>query len=271
MSLRWIVSLALCASPLFAANQISWVASFGADSGACGLRTAPCRTFAGAIPNTVAGGMVKAVDSADYSLNGAQLTIQTSVTIDGSGTGASFIGAGNAFVVQAGAVTIRDLIINVPANSTAINISGADVNIENTTITGAPGYALGISLVGGTLFADHLSIVGAGSAVQITGGKATFRNSVLRGNTVGILAIALSGTATVMIDRSQLSLNQVGVLADGVSRPNGGCTIRVSNSLITSNGSALRQDRGGQVLSYGNNVIDDNTDDGSSPVLATLK
>jgi hypothetical protein len=149
--------------------------SYGVDNGACGTRVAPCRSFAGAIDNTAPGGVVKAIDTADYSASGAQLTITTPVTIDGAGTGASYIGTSNAIFINdvaSGMVTVRDLTMNVPPNLTAIDASGSQVHLENLTITGEPGYSIGIELDSGSLTTDHVTIVGAGNAVQLLGGKA---------------------------------------------------------------------------------------------------
>jgi hypothetical protein len=269
------LGFAVCAGTMFAANQISWVASNGVDNAACGARTAPCRSFAGALSVTADGGVIKAIDAADYSLNGSQLTIQKPITIDGAGTGASFIGATNAIVVNLaaqGTVLIRDLIINVPPSLTAIGVGVGVVHIENTTITGAPGYSVGINIgASGTVTTNHVTITGAANAVQMLGGNATFRNTIFRNNNSGILASAGSSGATVMIEGSQFTSNQsVGVASDGGSNP-AGCVVRISNSLFNSNGIALRRDRGGQIFSYGNNVIDGNTDDGLPPVLIPLK
>src|SRR5713226_6872782 len=56
----------------------TWVSGVGDDANPCS-RTAPCKTFAGAISKTAAGGEIDALDPAGYGA----LTITKSITIDG--------------------------------------------------------------------------------------------------------------------------------------------------------------------------------------------
>src|SRR6202035_4103847 len=56
----------------------TWVSGVGDDVNPCS-RTAPCKTFAGAISKTAAGGEIDVIDSGGYGV----LTITKSVTIDG--------------------------------------------------------------------------------------------------------------------------------------------------------------------------------------------
>jgi hypothetical protein len=74
-----------------------------------------------------------------------------------------------------------------------------------------------------------------------------------------------------MIEHCKVSFGLYGVVADGQSKPGGGTIVRIVNSVITANGTGLAKFRGGQIYSYGNNVIDDNTEDGTPPVLIPLK
>src|SRR5499427_8940593 len=90
----------------------TWVSGVGDDANPCS-RTAPCKTFAGAISKTAAGGEIDALDPAGYGA----LTITKAITIDGGGGQvASVLVAGtNGIVVQAGPtdrVIIRNLRIN---------------------------------------------------------------------------------------------------------------------------------------------------------------
>ena len=66
----------------FAAAQASrtWVSGVGDDVNPCS-RTAPCKTFAGAISKTTAGGEIDALDPGGYGA----VTITKAITIDGGG------------------------------------------------------------------------------------------------------------------------------------------------------------------------------------------
>src|SRR5205807_772508 len=64
----------------------TWVSGVGDDANPCS-RTAPCKTFAGAISKTADGGEIDALDPGGFGT----VTITKSVTIDGT-TGAGFAG-----------------------------------------------------------------------------------------------------------------------------------------------------------------------------------
>jgi len=64
----------------------TWVSGVGDDVNPCS-RTQPCKTFAGAIAKTVAGGEIDALDPGGYG----SVIITKSITIDGSGTLASIL------------------------------------------------------------------------------------------------------------------------------------------------------------------------------------
>jgi hypothetical protein len=57
----------------------TWVSGVGDDANPCS-RTAPCKTFAGAISKTAAGGEINAIDSGGFGA----VTITKSIRIDGS-------------------------------------------------------------------------------------------------------------------------------------------------------------------------------------------
>src|SRR6185312_15518777 len=89
----------------------TWVSGVGDDANPCS-RTAPCKTFAGAISKTAAGGEISVLDPGGFGA----LTITKSITLNGEGTLASVLVAGtNGIVISAGAadtVIIRNLSIN---------------------------------------------------------------------------------------------------------------------------------------------------------------
>src|ERR1700693_38941 len=88
----------------------TWVSGVGDDANPCS-RTAPCKTFAGAISKTAAGGEIDALDPGGFGA----LTITKSITLDGGGQVASILVAGtNGINVSAGAtdvVILRNLRI----------------------------------------------------------------------------------------------------------------------------------------------------------------
>src|SRR5689334_17604842 len=115
--MRIISSLTAFAFPVFAIFLLSapaaaqatrtWVSGVGNDANPCS-RTAPCKTFAGAISKTATGGEIDAMDPGGFGT----LTITKSLTIDGgAGQVASVLASGVTGIIINGAgvvVTLRN-------------------------------------------------------------------------------------------------------------------------------------------------------------------
>ncbi len=87
MSRLWVgVGLVFVFASLAQAQATrTWVSGVGDDVNPCS-RTAPCKTFAGAISKTAAGGEINILDPGGYGA----VTITKSITIDGVGLLAPF-------------------------------------------------------------------------------------------------------------------------------------------------------------------------------------
>src|SRR5438128_5357999 len=119
----------------------TWVSGVGDDVNPCS-RTAPCKTFAGAISKTALGGVINAIDSGGFGT----VTITKSITIDGSGVLAGILAAmTNGININitnpidtAKAVRIRGLTIDgVGTGIQGINVVATNsVTIEETVIDG---------------------------------------------------------------------------------------------------------------------------------------
>jgi hypothetical protein len=113
----------------------TWVSGVGDDANPCS-RTAPCKTFAGAISKTATNGEINCLDSAGFGA----LTITKSITVDCRGLIGGVLAAGtNGINVNAGladVIILRGLDMD-GANSGFIGINyiaGGSVIVENTTI-----------------------------------------------------------------------------------------------------------------------------------------
>jgi hypothetical protein len=122
--IRLIVFLAtvsaffLHTGPSYAQATRTWVSGLGDDVNPCS-RTAPCKTFAGAISKTATGGEIDVLDSAGFGA----VTITKALTIDGGGLIASVLVSGtNAIVVQAGTGNV--ILRNLSINGTGTGLSG---------------------------------------------------------------------------------------------------------------------------------------------------
>src|ERR1700710_2345245 len=79
----------LAAAPANAQATRTWVSGVGDDANPCS-RTAPCKTFAGAISKTAASGEIDCLDPAGFGT----VTITKSMTLDCTATLGSILASG---------------------------------------------------------------------------------------------------------------------------------------------------------------------------------
>lgn len=135
MKFRVLVSLALSlvvSSAAFGQATRTWVSGVGDDVNPCS-RTAPCKTFAGAISKTFIGGEINIIDSGGFGA----ITITKSITIDGIGAHGSILGSGTNGVTINLAVNSNDPLKRVILRNLSINGTGASGTVgTNTGING---------------------------------------------------------------------------------------------------------------------------------------
>lgn len=264
----------------------TWVSGVGDDANPCS-RTAPCKTFGGAISKTAAGGEISVLDPGGFGT----VTITKSITIDGTGTLASILSSGtNGIVVNAGAndsVTIRGISIN--GAGTGVNgirlIAGGTLKIENCVIANHTTWGIDVVSSGSVVTLIN-TIIDANGSNNLNGGEieiagsdrvSAFNCQFTNGAPNGA-GVAISGGSTVAITHSIVSRNRQGVVSngsdvslekvtvtnndiDGLHALNSG-VIRISETSVTyTNGSAMIMDSGGQVASFGQNRITGNSPD----------
>lgn len=207
---RFTIKVLAIATFMFATVSIAqaqasrtWVSGVGDDVNPCS-RTAPCKTWAGAISKTAACGEIDALDPGGFGA----VTITKSITLDGTGTFASILASlVNGIIINAAStdvVTIRGISINGFCNGiNGINILQAKtVNVEDCVIfrfnTGN-----GITV----------------NETSSTGLNLNVRNSVIRDNTLdGINTTSSTGTVNVTLDNVRLSGNGNGLHARSGTR-----------------------------------------------------
>ena len=203
---RFTIKLAVIATFLFAFASVAqaqatrtWVSGVGDDVNPCS-RTAPCKTFAGAISKTAAGGEIDALDPGGFG----SVSTTKSITIDGTnGAGfGSILANGVTGVIindslsatpNTATVILRNLSIN-GANSTAGSgirfIAGKNLIVENCQIFGFPG-------------AGGAGAAGKGISVESTAGAGknlVVRNTTIQNVTQGIRLTTSAGLLAAEID-----------------------------------------------------------------------
>jgi len=122
------------ATPASAQATRTWVSGVGDDVNPCS-RTAPCKTFAGAISKTAAGGEINCLDPGGFGA----VTITKAMTISCLYTEGGVLAGGNGIVVNAG---VNDVVylkgldifgVNPPTNGVRF-VAGAALLIEDSVI-----------------------------------------------------------------------------------------------------------------------------------------
>lgn len=275
----------------------TWVSGVGDDANPCS-RTAPCKTFAGAISKTATNGEINCLDPGGFGA----VTITKSITIDCRGTMGSILAAGVSGIIVNGVtgptgsvVTLRNLSIN--GFATGLNgirvLAAKTVHVENVTIFGfRAGTGMGIDM--SVAATTNLTIVNATITDNLQGIRATtttgfafgdFNNLHIWGNTNdGVQAGNLS---VLTIRNSNISLNNAGVRqAAAGSQVNlignqindhgtavqsiAGSTIRIVGNTFANNGTAVNQN-GGTVNSDGkNNTLGNGVNGAVGPATTVL-
>lgn len=270
---------ALIAPAAHAQATRTWVSGVGDDVNPCS-RTAPCKTLAGAISKTAAGGEISVLDPVPLGA----LTITKAITINGEGPVASILASlTNGVIVNAGAndvIHIRNIQIFGAGNG--INgirfLAGKHLHVENCSIYGFTNHGIDVSLGAATtsrltvrntsflnigqvavrVFAtsgtptaslDNVRIQSATIGLDVLGsGNGTISNSVI--SHVTNQAIVAENAATINAESVTLSNN-----GTGVSAFSSGSTVRISNCDIFNNTTGINVAPGGTVLSFINNRI----------------
>jgi len=261
------------------AQTRTWVSGVGDDLNPCS-RTAPCKTFAGAISKTAAGGKINCLDPGGFGavtitksieidclqfpggilnagVNGVNLSVNAGIKvvlrgieIAGAGTGINGISVN----VPADLTVDKCFIIGQTANGIQVNTSVAGTSnliVLDTVITQATN-GIALSTAGGGAALGHIRNVTVEKVTQsgvilVTGNTfATVSNSMLTGNTTGALANASGSVLNVA--KSMISYNTTGL--SGVA----GSTVRMTDNTIVNNGTSTSV--AGTFQSGGDNKLD---------------
>jgi len=298
-----LVACALLSGLAQAQATRTWISGVGDDANPCS-RTAPCKTFAGAISKTAIGGEISVLDPGGFGA----VTVTKSITLDGASNVGSILSAGTSGVIvnaPGATVTLRNLSINGTGSPgiTSVGvriIAAAKVFIEDSVIFGHLGSdpsGRGISDVrstGGQLIVTNTTVRGnsqTGLVLQPGGGvpvDVTLRSVNLIGNAnagmsvtngaivtmtasnvagngnIGVYIEQASGSSRLFMSDSVISDNPIGLYLG-----NGAPVVRLSNTVITANDNGVNNIGAGSILSYGNNRISGNTA-GNTPTVSPI-
>src|SRR5260370_22934566 len=255
----------------------TWVSGVGDDGNPCS-RTAPCKTWAGAISKTANCGEIDALDPGGFG----QVTITKSITLDGTGTLASILGtSGSAIIIAAqptDVITIRGLAINGAClGTTGINvITAKTVNVEDVVIFRFTGNGIQVGASASTALNVRHTVVrdNGGDGVNLTTSAgfvtATLDDCGFTGNANGLHARSNSKTTARNCSFSNNTSN--GVFGD--ANGSGFCNVFVWASHISVNGgNGVQSGKGGNTSTSGVTIAQNQIDrnGGKCPALVALR
>jgi hypothetical protein len=248
------IALAVIAPPMAVGQATrTWVSGVGDDVNPCS-RTAPCKTFAGAISKTAANGEINCLDPGGFGA----VTITKSITIDCLYTEGGALAGGNGITVNdslsaspnTAVVFLRGLDIfgvNPPTHGIRF-ISGAALHVDNVRIqrfnaassfgiSFAPAAAAELFVSNSVIHDNGTTSNGGGINIKPTGtgsAKVTLDNVQLVNNFDGLRAEAAAAGTKVTISNSIASGNaQHGFAAIGAGGP---VEMMITDSTATYNG-----------------------------------
>lgn len=273
--------------PAHAQATRTWVSGVGDDANPCS-RTAPCKTFAGAISKTAARGEISVLDPGGFGA----VTITKSISIINYDSGeAGILAAGtNGVIVNAAAtdvVILRGLVIDggtaaVPGLNGIRFLAGAALHVQDCIIKNfsgaAPnGHGILFAPSAGTseLYISDTTVSnngnaaaasGAGIAVQPTGSgsaRVSITNARLENNNRGILADSTTTTsnATKLSVTNSVVAGNTGFGISALSAPAGGIPVAVmiSGSAFVNNAAGVVADGSGSTVRIGGSTVTGST------------
>ncbi len=302
-----VVGLFVWAAGAQAQATRTWVSGVGDDANPCS-RTAPCKTFAGAISKTAAGGEINVLDPGGFGA----VTITKSITISSEGFEAGVLASGtNGIVINAGpndfivlrgldlegigtginginflaggALFVEKCTINnfsqkginfTPSGVAQLNVT--DTIIRNQTAVASGGIVIAPGVAGtANAVIDNVTIERGLSGVTVTDrSKVLIRRSTIGGvSGNGVLASAATTAATVTIEDSTISGGTgTGVNVGAVRADSAQAFISLSNVTVTNNASnGLIETNTGTIQSFVNNrIVGNNPNIAAGTVLTNL-
>jgi hypothetical protein len=218
------------ANPAQAQATRTWVSGVGDDANPCS-RTAPCKTFAGAISKTAPGGEINVLDPGGFGA----VTITQSISITSVGFEAGVLVSGTNGIIVSVADTDKVLL-------EGLDIEGLGTGLDGVKIIGGGKTTIrGCSIRNFTQ--NGINLVGTANA------RAVVEDTTILNNAGGFNMQGAGGAVNTAIIQNCI-LDNNSSYATQVFSPS---TLVLSASTLT--GSTASITGGGSVISYGNNII----------------
>lgn len=255
----------------------TWVSGVGDDVNPCS-RTAPCKTFAGAISKTALNGEINCLDPGAFGA----VTITKSITIDCHEILAGVLHSSTTGVT----ISFDNFVTAGETRKTVrlrnLNIHGADTGIRGISITGgaaatntevfvedclidgsfgSPGNGIRDTRAGGGILGvtntTIRNMAGAGITAAPSTGSNGIKVSMSRTRVYNCLfGVAFSNNVKASIYRSDISGNTTGIFTDSNAAT---AEIAVDHCLVSNNGTGFNAGTANAVIRVSNTTAMNNT------------
>jgi hypothetical protein len=221
------------AAPAGAQATRTWVSGVGDDANPCS-RTAPCKTFAGAISKTAAGGEINCIDPGGFG--GVTITKSIAIICDDVEAGA-LVSASNGITINA-AATDSVFLSGLDIHGTGTGIKGVRylaagaVHIQNSTIhrfQGANGAGISFApSAAGNLIVTNTTILNNGNGA--TGGGIEIMPTGSANSKIVLENVQVEGNANagIRVDMAGTTGGSVSIVAEDIHVVSGPAGITVS-------------------------------------------
>lgn len=246
-----VLALPFMAGEAAAQATRTWVSGVGDDVNPCS-RTAPCKTFAGAISKTAAGGEINALDPGGFGA----VTITKSMTISGTGTHAGILVSGtNGIIINAAATDVVTI--------SGIEFEGIRMSAGSPGLSGIKVLSAGRVQVESCRFRDF-SVAGVEVVPTTNPVKVEIARSHFANNNSAVLVTAPTVVSTVAVSDVTMAGNpHAGIEVSGAQG-----TAILSGSVLTGSHFAVHPLSSGKILTLGNNTLANN--DGSETFTGSI-
>lgn len=243
LAVAGLLMAALASAPAHAQATRTWVSGVGDDVNPCS-RTAPCKTFAGAISKTANLGEINCLDPGGYGT----VTITKSIAIDCTGTYGSILAAGT--------------------NGITINIDSANgmiVRLRGLSISGVLSGLKGVSVVGTSSNDNAISIEDCvidgftqqGVLNAAKNGRFLIKNTVVRNNFGAAVSVGAASGATAV----RATMDNVSTFDSGFGFAMGnGAQVVIKNSIASNHTTGgVEGDTGSTILITSSTIVGNGT------------
>lgn len=243
----------------------TWVSGVGDDVNPCS-RTAPCKTFAGAISKTATGGEISVLDPGGYGT----LTVTKAITVDGgsgAGWGSTLFSAVNGFIINittnlaTDKVILRNLSINGAGTTLGVDgirfLDGQQLTVENVRIFNFSGDGIEVNQSQGcNFFLRNVNITHGAVGIKTASSAGTIAGTIRDCNIDGMSSHGIQAVSATLFAMHNVSVARC--VGDGIRSDAANTNLIVEDSTMLGNNFGFNEVAGNLRISncgmYHNNT-----------------